>query len=59
MSEPAGWVDVRGLEPGYGFRRSGGHIPQSLPRDAPGGMREGGGLWTSIALPGIATIAAQ
>ena len=28
---------MRGLEPGYAFRQSGGRIPQSLPRDAPGG----------------------
>ena len=29
-------ADVRGLEPGYAYGRSGGRIPQSLPRDAPG-----------------------
>ena len=38
---------MRGLEPGYAFRRSGGRIPQSLPR----GRFGGGGGFGSFTCP--------
>ena len=57
-----GWEDGRGLEPGYAYGQSGGHIPQSLPRG-----RFGGGLrqlhlsaaWTSHNTPAFDFAAAH
>ena len=55
-------IPCEGLEPGYAYRRSGGRIPQSLPRG-----RFGGGLrqlhlsaaWTSHNTPAFDFAAAH
>ena len=53
---------MRGLEPSYGFRRSGGRIPQSLPRGRFGGeLRQLhlSAAWTSHNTPAFDFAAAH